>query len=138
MSHYAVIDTNVLVSALLARRSDSAVVLVVEKVFEGSVVPVFSKDILEEYSVVLHREKFGFDPATVNSFLYEIKLRGIMIEAVQETITLSDVKDIPFYAVSLAAKEYETFLVTGNIKHFPDKPFIVTPAQFIELIQKMN
>ncbi|MBQ7650879.1 MAG: hypothetical protein IJS15_07965, partial [Victivallales bacterium] len=114
----------------------SAVVLVVEKVFEGSVVPVFSKDILEEYSVVLHREKFGFDPAIVNSILYEIKLRGIMIEAVQETITLSDVKDIPFYAVSLAAKEYETFLVTGNIKHFPPKPFIVTPAQVLEIIQR--
>ena len=69
MSHYAVIDTNVLVSALLAKHSNSAVVLVVEKVFDGSVIPVFSKEILEEYSSVLLRDKFGFDPATVNSFL---------------------------------------------------------------------
>ena len=138
MSHYAVIDTNVLVSALLARRSDSAVVLVVEKVFEGSVVPVFSKDILEEYSVVLHREKFGFDPATVNSFLYEIKLHGITLETVQKDIVLSDLKDIPFYAVTLNDKEHETFLVTGNLKHFPSKPFIVTPAQFLEIIQHSN
>ena len=59
-----------------------------------------------------------------------------MLEAVQEGIVLPDVKDIPFYAVTLNDKEHETFLVTGNLKHFPNKPFIVTPAQFLEIIQR--
>ena len=60
MKRYAVIDTNVLVSALLAKRADSATVEVVAKLFDGSVTPVFSGEILEEYADVLHRDKFGF------------------------------------------------------------------------------
>ena len=58
MKHYAVIDTNVLVSALLAKRADSPTVEVAAKLFDGSVTPVFSEEILEEYSDVLHRDKF--------------------------------------------------------------------------------
>ena len=58
MKHYAVIDTNVLVSALLAKRADSPTVEVVAKLFDGSVTPVLSEEILEEYSDVLHRDKF--------------------------------------------------------------------------------
>ena len=61
-----------------------------------------------------------------------------MLETVQKDIVLSGVKDIPFYAVTLNDKEHETFLVTGNLKHFPSKPFIVTPAQFLEIIQHSN
>jgi len=35
MKYYAVIDSNVLVSALLARHFDSAPVVILEKVFQG-------------------------------------------------------------------------------------------------------
>ena len=55
MKYYAVIDTNVFVSALLAKRVDSPPVTVVEKLFDSTVVPVFSKAILKEYFEVLHR-----------------------------------------------------------------------------------
>lgn len=44
-------------------------------------------------------------------------------------------KDVPFYAVTLAHGDDETYLVTGNLKHFPVKPFIVTPAQFLAIIR---
>ena len=37
-----------------------------------------------------------------------------------------------------AGNANETFLVTGNLKHFPVKPFIVTPAQFLEILSKEN
>ena len=33
-------------------------------------------------------------------------------------------------------KEEEAYLVTGNIKHFPDKPFIVTPRQMLDIFLK--
>ena len=59
MKFYAVIDTNVLVSALLAKHEDSSTVTVVGKLFDSTVVPVFSKSILEEYSEILHR-MFGY------------------------------------------------------------------------------
>jgi hypothetical protein len=28
------------------------------------------------------------------------------------------------------------YLVTGNIKHFPEKPFIVTPREMLDIILK--
>lgn len=57
MVYYAVIDTNVLVSALLSSRSDAATVQVVDKVFDGDVIPLFSEEILDEYNEVLRRDK---------------------------------------------------------------------------------
>ena len=29
----------------------------------------------------------------------------------------------------------DAYLVTGNIKHFPDKPFVVTPREMIEILE---
>ena len=43
MRFYAVIDTNVLVSALLAKRADSPTVEIVAKLFDGSVTPIFQQ-----------------------------------------------------------------------------------------------
>ena len=58
MKYYAVIDTNVIVSALLKWNSVPGVVL--QAVFNGFVVPVFNDEILNEYRNVLNRPKFGF------------------------------------------------------------------------------
>ncbi len=138
MKHYAVIDTNVLVSALLAKRADSPTVEVVAKLFDGSVTPVFSEEILEEYSDVLHRDKFGFSTSTVDVFLSELQQRGILLETGQTDVVLPDMKDVPFYAVTLANGEDKTCLVTGNLRHFPVKPFIVTPAQFLKILLKAD
>ena len=135
MKFYAVIDTNVFVSALLAKREDSPPVTVMEKLFDSTVIPVFSKAVLKEYCDVLHRAKFGFDPATVDEFLQDIAQKGILLEPGQMDIVLPDMNDVPFYAVTLAHGDDETYLVTGNLKHFPVKPFIVTPAQFLEIIR---
>ena len=69
MKCYAVIDTNVLVSALLAKHENSATVKVVNHLFDGTVIPVFSELILAEYGDVLRRKKFGFTPELVDTFL---------------------------------------------------------------------
>ena len=138
MSLYAVIDTNVLVSALFAKRADSAPVVIVEKLFEGAVVPVLSNEILEEYSEVLHREKFGFDAGTVDCFLRELVRRALLLEPESVDTVLPDLKDIPFYAVTLSSGTDKTYLVTGNLKHFPVKPFVVTPAKFLEILRELN
>lgn len=138
MKYYAVIDTNVFVSALLAKHADSPTVAIVEKLFDDVVIPVFSREILAEYSEVLKRRKFSFNPDTVDEFLRDLKTRGLLLEPGLTDIILPDMKDVPFYAVTLAHGEDETFLVTGNLKHFPVKPFIVTPAQFLEILQKQE
>lgn len=138
MKILAVIDTNVLVSALFAKRTDSAPVVIVEKIFGGTVVPVFSKEILEEYSAVLHRDKFGFDAATVDSFLRELFQTGLLLEPAPVDAALPDLKDVPFYAVTLSSGADKTYLVTGNLKHFPVKPFVVTPAGFLEILRNLS
>ena len=46
-----------------------------------------------------------------------------------------DPKDIIFYAVTMAAKKnYDPYLVTGNIKHFPVKSFVVTPREMLTIL----
>ena len=52
-------------------------------------------------------------------------------------IELPDPKDSVFYEVVMEErKEEDAYLVTGNIKHFPGKPFIVTPRQMLDIILK--
>ena len=60
MVYYAVIDTNVFISALLSKRSDSATVKVINAMLEGKIVPLYHDDIIAEYDEVLHRSKFHF------------------------------------------------------------------------------
>lgn len=43
-------------------------------------------------------------------------------------------KDLPFYEVVLEKRNDEAYLVTGNIKHFPAKPFIVTPRELLTIL----
>ena len=57
---YAVIDTNVMVSAMLSSHDDAATVRVVEKLFTGEIIPLYCTEILDEYYDVLHRDKFPF------------------------------------------------------------------------------
>ena len=47
MKCYAVINTNVLVSSLITKNNESATVRVVQKIFSGEVIPLFSSDILK-------------------------------------------------------------------------------------------
>ena len=49
-----------------------------------------------------------------------------------EGVDFPDPKDIVFYEVALSKED--SFLVTGNVKHFPVKPFVVTPAEIVKII----
>ena len=37
-----------------------------------------------------------------------------------------------------ALSQEDSYLVTGNIKHFPKKPFIVTPTEMVAIISEMQ
>ena len=60
MKCFAVIDTNVLVSALLSKNEDAATVQVLSKMFLSAFTSLFSDEILSEYSQVLKRKKISF------------------------------------------------------------------------------
>lgn len=49
---------------------------------------------------------------------------------------LPDMKDLPFYEVVMEKRKDGAYLVTGNIKYFPKAPFIVTPRELIELLNR--
>ena len=97
---YVVLDTNILVSALLSKHDDAATVIVMRKMFDGKLVPVYSEPIIEEYFEVLHRKKFKFDPELVNEIINYIQLIGIKTVPGSVQITLPDAKDLPFMKFS--------------------------------------
>lgn len=133
---YAIIDTNVLVSALLSSKEDAATVQIIGKVIIGEIVPVYSNLITKEYREVLSRKRFGFSGDVINYLLSAIETYGILIDPAPSGVILPDMKDLPFYEVVLEKRNDETYLVTGNIKHFPKEPFIVTPRELLDILQR--
>lgn len=97
MTCYAVVDTNVLVSGLLASNSNSPTVKVLESIFDRVTVPILTEAILREYHEVLLRPKFKFNPDMVNTFLQAIELAGMKIYSQSSGIILDDMKDLSFY-----------------------------------------
>lgn len=73
----------------------------------------------------------------VEIFIEGIIDRGIFIDASPIDEIIPDPKDIVFYEVVMEGKKEhsESYLVTGNIKHFPVKPYVVTPKEMLEIIQ---
>lgn len=138
MTCYAVIDTNILVSALLSSHDDAATVLVVGKLFSGEVIPLFSDEILKEYHEVLRRAKFHFSEETVNMLLLAIEKFGERVVPLPTGELFPDMKDLPFYEVAATRQEDTAYLVTGNIKHFPKKPFIVTAKEYLDIFNTVK
>lgn len=132
MKFLTIIDTNVIVSAFLSRHNDSATVLFLDCLFKGTITPIYNDEILNEYSTVLTRSKFKIAKEKIDAVLTEIKTKGIHSERVNSGETLPDAKDLVFYEVALSKED--SFLVTGNLKHFPKKPFVVSPAEMMEII----
>ena len=131
---YAVIDTNVFVSAMLTHHSDSATVILYRKLLNGEMIPLYNKEILAEYKEVLSRPKFSFQAEVIKSIVEYIRTYGILSERVQYLETMPDETDRVFYEVTLSHEE--AYLVTGNQRHFPQDPIVVTPAQMLEILNE--
>jgi len=136
MRCYAVLDTNVIVSALLSSKADAATVQVLQKLFSDSFCPLISKEIMAEYTEVLHRAKFHFSPAIVEDLLFAIEEKAEFVVPTPSGAILPDMKDLPFYEVVMEKQTDEAYLVTGNQKHFPAEPFIVTAREFLEILEQ--
>lgn len=108
---------------------------IVELVFRNKLKVHYSKEIMEEYELVFFRPKFDFDRNTVNRWLNCIIENGHVSAPTPSTFATSDESDRIFYDV---AKECNTYLITGNAKHYPDEPFILSPAQFLTSFEREN
>ena len=136
MKYLVVIDTNVIVSALLSKHSDASTVQVINTLLDNKITPIINDEILAEYSNVLHRNKFHFPESTIQATLHYFQKYGIYADRLTTNELLPDPKDLVFYEVCMAKREEDSMLVTGNMKHFPAKPFIVTPNELSEIISK--
>ena len=89
----------------------------------------------EMKSLPLHCiKKFHFTSALVNKYLKSIRKMGIRTEQVHSDEDFPDPKDVVFYEVALSKED--AYLVTGNKKHFPKTPIVVTPSAMLEILQR--
>ena len=131
---YAVIDTNVLVSAHISKQPTSATVKVVASIIKGEIKAVYNEEILAEYTEVLHRPKFKLSEEDISFILEYIRHYGIHSDRIPYAGDMPDEKDRPFYEVSLSMAD--SFLVTGNLKHFPATPKVITPAEMVGIMER--
>ena len=133
MKYYAVIDTNVLVSAML--KWDSIPGNILELSFNKTIIPILNDDIVKEYREVLLRPKFHFTKDIVTNVIDALCENGFFVNAEHIDTELPDPKDKVFYeVVTEANKSSDAYLITGNIKHFPIEHCIVTPRQMLNII----
>lgn len=131
---FAVIDTNVIVSALLTRNRDAATARVLDMVIsQMRITPLYNDEIIAEYNNVLKRAKFGFPSELIDGIISLIVARGLNSKRVSAGEHFLDPKDVVFYEVALSKDD--AYLVTGNIKHFPRTPIVVTPAEMMAIIE---
>lgn len=124
----AVIDTNILVSALWRPAGNAYTIL--SNVIVGRIVPCYDTRIMEEYAEVLLRPKFQFSREQVKAILDVFAIDGIsVIPEPLKDAEIKDTDDLPFYEV---AKFCNAPLITGNVRDFPEDPIVITPADFCE------
>ena len=110
---YAVIDTNIFVSALITHNSNAATARVLE-------------------SLTLHRAKFKLSDDQINTVIELVKENGIDSSCFPYDGNMPDEDDRVFYEVCLSKED--SFLVTGNLKHFPKEPQVITAAEMMEIL----
>ena len=126
-----VIDTNVFISAIISASGNPAKIM--DLIADGQIILFYSSDILDEYKRVLAYKKFNFSIEIQELAIEDIESVGDLIEPVASKIPLPDESDRVFYDTANAANAY---LITGNLKHYPEESHILTPAQFVEMLEK--
>ncbi|MCA9804136.1 MAG: putative toxin-antitoxin system toxin component, PIN family [Cyanobacteria bacterium HKST-UBA02] len=127
-----VIDTNVLVSALINASGPPGQIL--DLLLSGTIELLVDDRILAEYQDVLNRDKLGFDRDDVHRLLVFIRITSEQVSAQPVKKILPDAGDQPFLEVSRAGKS--DFLITGNIRHFPGIKEAISPKDFLERFRR--
>lgn len=133
---YAVIDTNVIVSSFISKNRNSNPGLVMQHVLRRRIIPLYNEEILQEYKRVLSRDKFHLSDSQVTGIIQIFRELGINADRVPvEDFDFPDPDDIVFYEIKLSKED--SYLVTGNLKHFPQTPLVVTPAQMVSILKSV-
>ena len=87
----------------------------------------------DEYKKVLSRDKFHFPQELQEALINRILNTGLDSERIHFDEIMPDEDDRVFYEVTLSRND--AFLVTGNQRHFPVSPIVVTPAEMLEMLK---
>lgn len=130
-----ILDTNVLVSALLFRGELSAFVPLWKR---GAFIPVFSKETFAEFRSVLAYPKFRLTKDEIDRIIQEEVLPYFEVVACTQHVcgVCKDPHDDKF--LSCAAAAHADFIVTGDQAFYQMKKFktvnIVSPAAFLKML----
>jgi hypothetical protein len=117
-----IIDTNVLVSALIQRSYPNFILFNI--VFEGLIEVCISDEIFEEYLDVFNRPKFSKYPDFVNKaeiVLTQIENKAIKFFPKSKFKIIKDLDDNKF--LELAYESKADFIITGNTNDFKMSDF---------------
>lgn len=120
---YAVFDTNVLISSLLTKRTDTATARVVDAITSSDIIPLYNQEILSEYNEVLHRKKFSFSEERIQKILLMIRQFGLAVNPSPTGEILVDMDDLVFYEIVMEKRDDNAYLITGNTRHFQNLCF---------------
>lgn len=129
-----VLDTNIIVSALLQPLGPSAQILMLA--LSGLVQLCVSGSIYSEYEEVISRPRFQRDPTVIADTLQAIREKGFWVKPAEAVMACMDADDDVFLECAQAARA--DYLVTGNLKHFPalwKGTQIVTARRMLEIIE---
>jgi putative PIN family toxin of toxin-antitoxin system len=130
-----ILDTNVLVSALLFNGELSALVPLWKG---GALIPVFSKETFAEFRSVLAYPKFKLTKDEIDSIIQEELLPYFEVVAGTQQVcgVCKDPHDDKFLSCAMAA--HADLIVTGDQAFYELKKFkfvkIVSPAAFLKML----
>ena len=129
----AVVDTNILVSALLSPSGPPGAVA--QAIRHGVLQPVVCAEIIEEYVDVLHRPRLDLEPRKVDELiaLIEAQAQWVRVPQYLPAKNLPDPDDWPFIAAAIAA---DCPVITGNMRHFPKSMGVesMTAREWVERV----
>jgi putative PIN family toxin of toxin-antitoxin system len=127
-----VIDTNIIVSALITPFGPAARIL--DMVLSGEVQVLYDDRIITEYREVLQRPKFSFHERDINDLLFFFESEGEKINPPPLDYSCIDEYDMPF--LETAAGGMAEAVITGNKRHFKGfhvrKMKILSPDEFLK------
>jgi putative PIN family toxin of toxin-antitoxin system len=129
----AVLDTSVIVSALLMPAGPPAAV--VDLGLSGVFRWYVTDPIRAEYGIVLARKRLGIDTRKSLNFFADLYKAAILVTPTRKLDECTDASDNKFLECALEARA--DFVVTGNTRHFPTRfqdILIVNPRQFLTVL----
>ena len=132
-----VIDTNILVSALLQPEGLPAAVLMLA--LSGRIRFCVSDPVFTEYDEVIRRPRFKRSPHVIEGTLQSIRKLGYWVKPNIRVEKCTDPDDDVFLECAQTAEA--DYLVTGNQRHFPDrwkKTKVIGARELIDLLMEQE